>query len=108
MHIPDWINQVWFNAELFALKCCSYAGSGCATEHADRQACAEVVSGGEVEQISQLGPIAYAKLLCDRAELTREQRGPVALIARDMEKQYQERCLILMFMMQMLLFTYMT
>ena len=33
-------------------------------------------------------PIAYAKYLCDTAGLTREQRGPVALIARDMQKVY--------------------
>ena len=31
-------------------------------------------------------PISYAKYLCDNAGLTREQRGPVALIARDMQK----------------------
>ena len=31
-------------------------------------------------------PISYAKYLCDSAGLTREQRGPVALIARDMQK----------------------
>ena len=33
-------------------------------------------------------PIAYAKYLCDNAGLTREQRGTVALIARDMQKAY--------------------
>ena len=37
-----------------------------------------------------MGPIAYAKLLCEQAGLTSEQRGPVALIAHDMDKVYQE------------------
>lgn len=33
-------------------------------------------------------PIRYAQYLRDDAGLTREQRGPVALIARDMQKVY--------------------
>ena len=35
-------------------------------------------------------PVSYAKHLCDAAELTREQRGPVALLARDMQKVYEQ------------------
>ena len=35
-------------------------------------------------------PVSLAKHLCDQAELTREQRGPVALLARDMQKVYEE------------------
>ena len=38
------------------------------------------------EDAAALGPIAYAKQLCDKATLALEQRGPVALIARDMHK----------------------
>ena len=37
-----------------------------------------------------MGPIAYAKHLCDKAELTREQRGPVALLVRDMQQVYEQ------------------
>ena len=37
-----------------------------------------------------MGPIAYAKHLCDLAELAREQRGPVALVARDMQIAYDQ------------------
>ena len=33
-------------------------------------------------------PIDYAKYLCDKGELTMEQRGPVALLARDMQRVY--------------------
>ena len=35
----------------------------------------------EAEDLLSLGPVAYAKSLCDKAGLTKEQRGPVALIA---------------------------
>ena len=35
-------------------------------------------------------PVSFAKHLCDQAELTREQRGPVALLARDMQKVYEQ------------------
>ena len=35
-----------------------------------------------------MGPVDLAKYLCDAAELTTEQRGPVALIARDMRVAY--------------------
>ena len=42
------------------------------------------------EDPEQLGPVAYAKLLCDRAGLTQEQRGPVALIARDMQRAWEK------------------
>ena len=35
-----------------------------------------------------MGPVDFAKYLCDAAELTTEQRGPVALVARDMQVAY--------------------
>ena len=35
-------------------------------------------------------PVSYAKHLCDQADLTREQRGPVALLARDMQKVHEQ------------------
>ena len=37
-----------------------------------------------------MGPVELAKHLCDQGTLTAEQRGPVALIARDMQKAYDE------------------
>ena len=43
----------------------------------------------EAEDLLSLGPVAYAKSLCDTTGLTREQRGPVALIARDMQTAYE-------------------
>ena len=43
----------------------------------------------EAEDLLSLGPVVYAKSLCDKAGLTREQRGPVALIARDMQTAYE-------------------
>ena len=42
----------------------------------------------EDEELSSLGPIAYAKRLCEKAGLTLEQRGPVALIAHTMQSAY--------------------
>ena len=44
----------------------------------------------EAEDLLSLGPVIYAKSLCDKAGLTREQRGPVALIARDMQIAYEK------------------
>jgi hypothetical protein len=41
------------------------------------------------ENLEMLDPVALAKWLCDKAMLTLEQRGPVALIARDMQKVYE-------------------
>jgi len=35
-------------------------------------------------------PVSCAKHLCDQGKLTREQRGPVALLARDMQHVYEE------------------
>ena len=66
------------------------ASSDGATEHAERLPRVEGISDEDDEEACKLGPIAYAKLLCERAGLTGEQRGPVALIARDMDKVYQE------------------
>ena len=42
------------------------------------------------EDSEMLGPVAFAKRLCDKAELTLEQKGPVALIVRDMQKAYEK------------------
>ena len=33
-------------------------------------------------------PISYANHLCDKADITDEQRRPVMLIARDMQEVY--------------------
>ena len=66
------------------------ASSDGATEHAERLPRAEEISDEDDEEACKLGPIAYAKLLCEQAGLTSEQRGPVALIAHDMDKVYQE------------------
>ena len=35
-------------------------------------------------------PLSYAKYLCDKAHLTREQRAVVALIAEDMQQVYAQ------------------
>ena len=37
-----------------------------------------------------MGPIKYAQYLCETAPLTRVQRGPVALLARDMQHAYDK------------------
>ena len=37
-----------------------------------------------------MGPLAFAKHLCIKAELTLEQKGPVVLIARDMQGLYNQ------------------
>ena len=37
-----------------------------------------------------LGPIDYAKYLCDKVELAKVQRGFVALVARDMQVVYKQ------------------
>ena len=37
---------------------------------------------------ASMGPVGLAKYVCDAAELTSEQRGPVALVARDMQVAY--------------------
>ena len=39
---------------------------------------------------TSMGPIDFAKYLCDQGELITEQRGPVALVARDMQIAYDE------------------
>ena len=35
-----------------------------------------------------MGPADFAKHLCDKGQLTTEQRGPVALVARYMQRVY--------------------
>ena len=57
------------------------------TEDAPKQTSNEV--GVELAPVQDaewesMGPIDYTKYLSDKAELTAEQRGPVALLARDM------------------------
>ena len=37
-----------------------------------------------------MGPADFAKLLCDQGTLTTEQRGQVALLARDMQIVYDK------------------
>ena len=43
----------------------------------------------EAGDLLSVGPVVYAKSLCDKAGLTREQRGPVALLAHDMQTAYE-------------------
>ena len=47
----------------------------------------ELVTDGDSDCAS-MGPVDLAKYLCDAASLTTEQRGPVALVARDMQAAY--------------------
>ena len=42
----------------------------------------------EDPECASMGPMEFAKYLCDAATLTTEQRGPVALVARDMQVAY--------------------
>ena len=44
----------------------------------------------EDAECTSMGPVDFAKLLCDQGTLTTEQRGPVALLARDMQIVYDE------------------
>ena len=44
----------------------------------------------EDTECEAMGPVDYAKHLCDKGELTKEQRGPVALVARDMQVVYKQ------------------
>jgi len=61
-----------------------------ATVAAVQEAGVEVLQDAD-ENLEMLGPVDLAKRLCDKSTppLTLEQRGPVALIARDMEKAYE-------------------
>ena len=45
---------------------------------------------GEDAECTSMGPVDFAKLLCDQGTLTTEQLGPVALLARDMQKVYDK------------------
>ena len=56
-----------------------------APDHADVELMHEADTDTET-----MGPIDFAKWLSKRGELTLEQRGPVALIARDMQKAYDD------------------
>ena len=44
----------------------------------------------EDTECEAMGPADYAKHLCDKGEVTKEQRGPVALVARDMQGVYKQ------------------
>ena len=37
-----------------------------------------------------MGPVGFAKYLCDKGTLSTEQRGPVSLVARDMQIVYDQ------------------
>ena len=39
---------------------------------------------------TSMGPIDFAKYLCDKGGLTTEQRGPVSLVARNMQIAHDE------------------
>ena len=56
------------------------------TRHEER---VELVND-EDETMPFSDPVSCAKHLCDQAELTREQRGPVALLVRDMQHVYDQ------------------
>jgi len=65
------------------------------TENADAQMLEHPKPDERVELVDEddeatrfSDPVSYAKHLCDQAELTQEQRGPVALLARDMQTVY--------------------
>ena len=59
------------------------------TEDAPKQTTNEVgVELASDEPRKLMRPMDYAKYLCDKAELTLEQRGPVALVTRDMQQVY--------------------
>ena len=53
------------------------------------EAAVEVVEEAN-EDTAQMGPLAFAKHLCSKADLTSEQKGPVVLIAKDMQDLYAE------------------
>ena len=42
----------------------------------------------EGAHLASMGPVDLAKYLCDKGQLTTEQQGPVALLARDMQTAY--------------------
>ena len=42
----------------------------------------------EDADFTSMGPTDFAKYLCDEVQLTTEERGPVALVARDMQRAY--------------------
>ena len=42
----------------------------------------------EDRDCAAMGPVDFAKYVCDKGTLTAEQRGPVALVARDMQVVY--------------------
>ena len=67
----------------------------CETEAGDALQSSSNEVGVEVLQVEDadwisMGPIELAKYLCEKGELTTERRGLVALVARDMQKAYDE------------------
>jgi hypothetical protein len=51
---------------------------------------AVVLAADDVTDWESMGPVDFAKYLCDAGTLTAEQRGPVALVARDLQRVYDE------------------
>ena len=60
-----------------------------APEHPMPEECVEFVEDGDDATLFN-DPVSFAKHLCDQAGLTREQRGPAALLARDMLKVHEQ------------------
>ena len=48
------------------------------------------IAKDEYLDTASMSPVDLAKYLCDKGKLTAEQRGPVALLARDMQRAYDE------------------
>ena len=51
---------------------------------------AVALAADDVSDCASMGPVDFAKYLCDAATLTAEQRGPVALVARDLQKAFDK------------------
>ena len=69
--------------------------STCVTESPDTIQSPSNEVGVELARIedtecASMGPVDFAKYLCGKGTLTTEQRGPVSLVARDMQIVYDE------------------
>ena len=65
------------------------AESGAQAANLPAEAAVEVIEEVD-EDTAQMGPMAFAKHLCIKAALTSEQKGPVLLIAKDMQHLYDQ------------------
>ena len=65
------------------------AGSGEALQSSSNEVGVELMQSEEADWTS-LGPVDLAKRLCYEGGLTTEQRGPVALVARNMQMAYDD------------------